>query len=265
MDWLRRAAVSRPDAPAVITAARTVTYGELDRAADAVASIVTGSGLAAGVVAFWGERQPATVAAAWGIPRAGATAVPIDPQLPPGESMRRTREAGARGLWALPEGGIDALLRRAGGAAADGPAEEVVRFIVFTSGSEGRPKGVILSGGNIAASVAASAQRLGNGPDDPWLAVLPLHHVGGLSILWRQAAAGAPVVLEPAFDPHRCAALLSEVAFASFVPTMLRRLLDAGARGGDASVGCCSAAARPIRHWYVTPSMRAFRCCRRTA
>jgi O-succinylbenzoic acid--CoA ligase len=229
MDWLRRAAAARPAAPALITPERTITYGELDRAADAVAAIVTGSGLGGGAVAFWGERHPATVAAIWGIPRAGATAVPIDARLAPAESMRRTRVAGARGLWALPDGGIEALLRRPVDPTGDGGA---ARFIVFTSGSEGLSKGVVLTGDNVAASVEASASRLGNGPDDPWLAVLPLFHVGGLSILWRQAAAGAPVVLEPSFDPVRCASLLAEVTFASVVPTMLLRMLDGGVHGG---------------------------------
>ena len=238
MDWLRHAASARPGAAALLTPTGTLTYAELDRAADAVASIVTGSGLAAGAVAFWGERDPATVAAVWGIPRAGAAAVAIDPGLPPAESMRLTRAAGARGLWAELDGGIDTLLRRSRPTTGtpDGlPAR--ARFVVFTSGSEGGRKGVVLSGDNVAAAVAGSQDRLGNGGDDPWLAVLPLFHVGGLSILWRQAATAAPVVLEPEFDAARCARLLPTVAFASVVPTMLRRLLDAGARGGGALRG----------------------------
>jgi o-succinylbenzoate---CoA ligase len=238
MDWLRQAALTRPEAAALITRAGTLTYAEMDHAADAVAAIVAGSGLAEGAVAFWGEHDPATVAAVWGIPRAGATAVAIDPSLPPAESMHLTREAGARGLWAMLDGGIDALLRRprpAGGFADGMPGR--ARFIVFTSGSEGRRKGVVLTGDNAAAAVAASQERLGNGADDPWLAVLPLFHVGGLSILWRQAATAAPVVLEPEFDVTRCVRLLPTVAFASVVPTMLHRLIEAGARGGGALRG----------------------------
>lgn len=233
MDWLRISATARPSAPAIISPERVITYAELDRAADAVAAIISGSGLAGGVVAFWGERHPATVAAIWGIPRAGATAVPIDPRMAPAEAMRLTKEAGARGLWALPDGGFDTLLdRNTRSVEPTGGMPGSARFVVFTSGSEGRRKGVILTGDNVAASVAASAERLGNGADDAWLAVLPLFHVGGLSIVWRQAAVGAPVILEPEFDPVRCAAHLTEVAFASLVPTMLLRILDAGGHGG---------------------------------
>lgn len=231
MDWLRRAARERPNAPAVITPERVITYAELDRAADVVATIVSNADLAA--VAFWGERDPATVAAVWGIPRAGATAVPVDPAWPAADAMRLTREAGARGLWALPDGGIDRLLDRTPDrVTGSGPPESDSRFVVFTSGSEGRRRGAILTGANLEASVAGSRLRLGNGPDDVWLVVLPLFHVGGLSILWRQAEAGAPVLLLPRFEVEAVADALQRVAFASVVPTMLRRLLAAGVRGG---------------------------------
>ena len=71
VDWLRIAAASHPTTPALITPDRTVSYAELDRAADAVAAIIVGSGLGGGTVAFWGERDPATAAAIWGIPAPG--------------------------------------------------------------------------------------------------------------------------------------------------------------------------------------------------
>jgi len=77
---------------------RSISYGELDRAADAIASIVMDSGLAGGAVALWGVRDASTVAALWGIPRGNATAVPIDPRFPPAEAMRLTRQAGVNGL-----------------------------------------------------------------------------------------------------------------------------------------------------------------------
>ena len=58
--------------------------------------------------------------------------------------------------------------------------------------------------------------------------MLPTSHVGGLSILWRCAEVGAPVVLQERFDAPTVADLLAngEVAYASLVPTMLRRLLE---------------------------------------
>ncbi|MEE9206029.1 MAG: AMP-binding protein, partial [Acidimicrobiia bacterium] len=81
MDWLADSADAYPDAPALITEQRTVSYRELDQAADGVASIIMASGsVGSGAVAFWGERTIETAAALWGIPRAGATAMVVDPR-----------------------------------------------------------------------------------------------------------------------------------------------------------------------------------------
>lgn len=238
MDYLAAAAAARPDSPAILFGDRVISYAELDRAANAVAGMVLGAGLEGTGVAFWGERDPATVAAVWGVCRAGATAVPVDARMPPAEAMELTRAAGVRGLFPIPEGGIDALLDRKVPSVvpAEGPPSVDSRFVVFTSGSEGTHKGVILTGANIAASVAGSRDRLGNGPDDAWLLVLPLFHVGGVSILWRQAEQAAPVVLEAEFDPGRVAGLLGTTAYSSLVPTMLRRVLDTGRVGASGKV-----------------------------
>jgi O-succinylbenzoic acid--CoA ligase len=91
---------------------------------------------------------------------------------------------------------------------------------------------VTLTGSNVAASVAGSRDRLSNEADDRWLGVLPFTHVGGLSVVWRQAERGAPVVLAASVTEA------SSVSFASVVPTMLRRAMSAGTlRGVRALVG----------------------------
>jgi len=215
----------------VIRDGTTITYGELNDLAARVAGAVRGAGPVLGErVAYWGEQSLRAVAAAWGIPRAGAWAVPLSTRLPAAAAMDQTRRAGVRGLWGPADDDELLALRPAReDAGHDGAPAPGVRYVVFTSGSEGDPRGVVLTGGNIEASVAASRARLGNGPDDPWLCVLPTSHIGGLSILWRCAEQGAPVVLEERFDATRVAGLLAdgEVRFASLVPTMLRRMLEA--------------------------------------
>jgi O-succinylbenzoic acid--CoA ligase len=95
---------------------------------------------------------------------------------------------------------------------------------------------VVLDHANFAASAAASAAHLGIGTAGElrWLACMPLFHVGGLAILTRSVLAGAPVVLHERFDPERVCASLDRdtIGLASFVPTMLRRVLEAR---GDAA------------------------------
>jgi O-succinylbenzoic acid--CoA ligase len=102
--------------------------------------------------------------------------------------------------------------------------------VIFTSGTTGEPRPVCLTRRNIEASARASAEVLGVHPDDRWLCCLPVFHVGGLSIFTRSALYGTTVVAEPEFDADRVKNLLEagEVTLASFVPTMLARLRDAG-------------------------------------
>ena len=105
--------------------------------------------------------------------------------------------------------------------------------VLFTSGTTGVPKPVSLTRANHEASAIASAWNLGVAPDDRWLCVLPLHHVGGLAILWRSVIYGTTVVMHERFDPVKATTAIEtgEVTLASLVPTMLRRMREAGLRG----------------------------------
>ena len=98
-------------------------------------------------------------------------------------------------------------------------------LVVATSGSTGTPKGVVLGWTALHASVAASRARLGAADGVPWLGVLPLHHVAGISVLLRSRAAGREPVLHHRDTP----AVLrdAEPSWISLVPAQLRRLLDA--------------------------------------
>jgi o-succinylbenzoate---CoA ligase len=100
--------------------------------------------------------------------------------------------------------------------------------IIYTSGTTGQPKGALLTYGNYWWSAVGSALNLGTHADDRWLAVLPLFHVGGLSILVRAAIYGIPVVLHRAFDPAAVNRAIDEhgVTIISVVSTMLQRMLE---------------------------------------
>ncbi len=114
-------------------------------------------------------------------------------------------------------------------APAVGDVPSGTKLVVFTSGSTGAPKGVRLTMTNLEAASRASVEHLGHGPDDRWLLAMPLHHVGGLSILVRSAYAGGSVHLLPSFDPAAVASAVRDgVTILSVVPTMLLRLLDHG-------------------------------------
>jgi O-succinylbenzoic acid--CoA ligase len=100
--------------------------------------------------------------------------------------------------------------------------------IIHTSGTSGKPKGAILTYGNMFYSAMASAYRIGHMPDDKWLCVLPLYHVGGLSILIRAVLYGITVDLREKFDVAEINHALTheDITLVSLVPTMLYRLLE---------------------------------------
>lgn len=115
----------------------------------------------------------------------------------------------------------------AGGA---GVADDTA-LVVATSGTTGRPKGAELSARALTRSGEATSAWLDARPGDRWLACLPPDHVAGAQVLVRSILAGTdPIFLPPSargFDGE--AALRSGADFVSLVPTMLGRLLDAGA------------------------------------
>jgi len=86
-------------------------------------------------------------------------------------------------------------------------------FLLFTSGTSGRPKIASLTLENLLASAKSAAMRCNLCQEDGWLLSLPLFHVGGLGVVFRCLVAGAKIILEPS----------KEVTHVSYVPTQLYR------------------------------------------
>jgi o-succinylbenzoate---CoA ligase len=218
--WIDSAAARRPDHPALIASGETLTWAQLAQRARAASAGLRAAGVGEGDrVAIALPAGAAFVAALHGCLRLGAVAVPVDLRL--GEAERAAVAAGAYL--------VDAPLDAGGAAPPASLSEDAPGMVIHTSGTTGAPRPVVLTHGNWVAHAWASAAALGHPTDERWLCCLPLSHVGGLGILVRAVVHATTVVLHEHFDaPHVATALHEGVTGVSLVPTMLKRLLDAG-------------------------------------
>ncbi len=149
----------------------------------------------------------------------GPAILPLDPGLP------------ADRLDLLIDAFGPASIETAGGtkrlpAARPGVRPEVA-VVIATSGSTGQPKGTELSAAALLSSARATLRRIGAHPGDRWLCCLPPSHVSGLQVLVRSLLSGTAPLVAARLTAGAIAA--AGCAYASFVPTQLRRLIDDGA------------------------------------
>ncbi|MFT9314145.1 o-succinylbenzoate--CoA ligase [Leuconostoc pseudomesenteroides] len=106
--------------------------------------------------------------------------------------------------------------------------DDAVTSIMYTSGTTGKPKGVMQTFNNHFFSAMGSALNLGLTADDAWLTAVPIFHISGFSILMRGLIYGMRVVLLPKFNAHQANELLvnSHITTMSVVPVMLKQLLN---------------------------------------
>jgi O-succinylbenzoic acid--CoA ligase len=228
--WLHAARAKHPERTALERAGTAITYEQLLRRAVAGGAALRERGASAPTdrVALAIEDRLEFAVALHACLLIGTPVVPIDLRLGGGE--REQRASGARIVVSedLPSSqgsGVWSGVRRAGDAIAT---------VMHTSGTTAAPKRVELTYGNWRANADGSAAVLGLDPAERWLCVMPLAHVGGLSILIRSVIYATTVVLHDRFDTEAVLRALSDpderITIVSLVPTMLARLLDAGLR-----------------------------------
>jgi long-chain acyl-CoA synthetase len=242
---LRTTAAARPDHPALHAGDVTVTYGELHERVDRVTGALQGAGIGAGDrVALVLGTTPAFVEAYAGVLRAGAAFVPLLPGLAPDELRHALADAGARVVIVGPEraAAVAALRDELPDlellVAVDDPAQPTERdgavdyeawladadepvfveraaddlaALVYTSGTTGRPRGAMLTRGNLAANQDQSlAGRFEVDGDDVVLLVLPLAHIYALNVgLGTAITVGATMVLLERFEPAASLAVIA--------------------------------------------------------
>ncbi len=219
-DPLVMRAARRPQEPAVRSRTVAWTRAQLLDASDGLARSLANEGVGEGsrVAALLADDLPAVVLIE-ALRRLGAVFVPLNRRAAAPELQQQLGQVGAQALIhdgdsaglasAVARGGpalhrVEALLAAAPCAAPPRLRDEVdldaTAAIVFTSGTSGRPRGAMLTHGNLAASAHAWSAVLRPRPGDRWLACLPLFHVAGLAVATRASRWGVELEVEPGFD-----------------------------------------------------------------
>lgn len=257
---LARSAQHGPQRPAVTLGDRTLTYAELDRAVSALATALTEQGVSPGDrVGLWMPNVTEFVVGYFAVIRAGGVVVPVSTLLGLGEVAYILENAGAvsliaaslfdDALAALPERvpSLRTLLVWGDTKVPDampvselmaGPirpaclkpsAGDELAVLIYTSGTTGRPKGAMLSHRNLTSNAAACAEAIDVGPEDRFLAVLPLFHSFGATVcMILPLMLGAHIVLLPRFSPNEVMQAFGAYGITVFagVPAMYGVLLN---------------------------------------
>jgi O-succinylbenzoic acid--CoA ligase len=245
-DWLAMRAARLPDEPAIRTLSVAWSRAQLLEASDGLAAALAGADAEPQgcVASLLSDGAPAVVLIN-AARRLGMVLVPLNRRAAAAELRQQLDAAevemliydGANAELAAECATPSVALHRVETLMAGSPCAarpflhdevdlDAPAVIVFTSGTTGRPKGAVLTNGNLAASAHAWAEVLRPRPTDRWLACLPLFHVAGLAIVTRSARWGVELQVTEGFDADEVSAALDDgVSHLSLVPLQLEEVL----------------------------------------
>jgi fatty-acyl-CoA synthase len=256
--WMAKRRLKTPEKAALIFADEVITYRGLADAADRVSALLWHRGIRKGdAVAYLGENSPQFIQVMFGAMQLGAVFVPVNTRLAPPEIAHVLSDSGARALVldsefedriaavvedagiahrivtgdGTPERpGLARLLRatRAGHADAEVALDDAAA-IIYTSGTTGKPKGAVLTHGNLTWVALNCIIDYDVVSTDIALMISPLFHVaslgmGALPVILK----GATMVLEKGFEPARALSQIQRhaVTMLSGVPTTYQLMAD---------------------------------------
>lgn len=256
---LHRALQQRRDVVATVFGTRRTSFealaGRVARLAGAFAQLGLAPGCRVAILAHNSDRYVEALLAAWWL---GAVACPLNTRWSVPEIAYALNDCGTRALvvddtFAPLAAELKALAPELGAVlhAGDQPAPaglhawetliagaapvddvradgDALATILYTGGTTGSPKGVMLSHMNFWVSSVARMAEVPNAADGVSLVVAPLFHVAGLGRVVSQMVTASTSVLLPAFRPETVLATMQaeQVTDVVLVPSMLQMLID---------------------------------------
>lgn len=238
----------------------TLTYGELDARATALAGALRRAGVRRGErVAVCVRRSPELLVSLLAVQKSGGAYVPLDPDFPPARLEYMLEDSGTQALLTsgplpgvtLPQGVqvIDVTTPLPAPVQGftddmDAPLPEDPVYVIYTSGSTGRPKGVTVTHGALANCLQSMSATPGLSESDVLAAVTTVSFDIAALELYLPLRAGARIELvarEVASDGTALAHLLESagVTVMQATPATWRLLIDAGWRGSARLKALC--------------------------
>ncbi|HEY2999796.1 MAG TPA: long-chain-fatty-acid--CoA ligase [Acidimicrobiales bacterium] len=292
-DVIRVHGAGRPDATALVVGDRTVTFGELHRRSSQVAQALRAAGVGAGDrVAFIDRNDLAWFDVTFGLAKLGAVSVSVNWRLAAAEMATIIDDAQAEVVIVGPDfhGHVEKIeddLARVhtvvavGGHErwpdyeawfADQPADDPgvesaggdVAFQLYTSGTTGLPKGVMLTNDNFFAGVAGLAGQWRFTTDSVNLAMMPMFHIAGAGWSMVGLYHGCATVVLRDVDPAAILAAIPAhgVTNAFMVPAVIQFLLVTPGvdRTDFSTLRALVYGASPITDRVLTEGMATFGC-----
>jgi long-chain acyl-CoA synthetase len=267
-DALHRSAKLYPAKAAVVCGTDRLAYRDVDARANRLANALVGLGLAPGArVALLLDNSTVYWEIYFGIARAGLCCVPVNSHLSAREvdgiladcaasvliyddahaglaaelgpatdalDLQRIRLAGSEATAELPGRDYRQLLEVASaGSPGDLMPLDGDALIVYTSGTTGRPKGVVLPHRSVVANGLSQVLAHGQRHDDRFITATPLYHLAGAARVQAAAIAGGTHLVMEKFEPDRFLRFAEDESATSalLVATMARKVLEALSEG----------------------------------
>ena len=281
-ELVSNAATANPDTIAVVAGETCLSYGELERCAEVLATQLIEAGVRAGdCIAMCVSRNHSVVISILAILKTGAAYVPLDPQHPPSRLQLVLDDCGARiivteqqfaTLFSSSE--ISSLFIDADNVPQQQPhlpavwpkySSESTAYIMYTSGSTGRPKGVAVPHRAVAGLLHAMRNALPLGPRDVFLAVTTFAFDISVLELLMPLISGARLVIaqyEDTVDPQRLSQTLSDrqVTCMQATPATWNMLIEDGWLGAPRLTAMCGGETMPA-HTAAALSTLCQRVC----